>query len=205
MSLWQCSPIHSSHPTKGTVYTGKRPLTLIFAWMLAKDRYLEKFRQLWFDRGFDVLVVQTSLFDAMFPPIGTQVVAQTLIKSLSELSTNYDEIVVHAFSVGGYQFGEVLVQLKREERHHNILNSIKGVVFDSLIYANDCASGVSKTMSTNPILQPMVQFSTKLFTKLYPNLMKHYKNSEDLVARYPPRKYPGSFGISSLYILLIFI
>ena len=166
----------------------QRPLTLIFAWMLAKDKHLEKYRQLWFNKGFDVLTVRTSPLDLLLPPIGGQIVAKNLVQCLSELNNQYNEVVVHAFSVGGYQFGETLLQLK-EQKH--ILNSIKGFVLDSMVFTSDCAPGLSRAITLNPIVQPIIENSIHYFLKIFRNVsVKNYNESEYMIFN-PMIKYPG--------------
>jgi hypothetical protein len=154
--------------------TVRRPLTVILAWMLAKDKHLEKYRQLWFRRGFDVLTVKTSPLDLLLPPIGGQVVASNLIKYLTEINSQYNEIVIHAFSVGGYQLGETVVKLQSSDEHKDIRDSIKGIVLDSMVYIEDAAPGLSRAITTNPVLQPILETSISTFLKIFHNIS--YKN-----------------------------
>ncbi len=85
MILRHCSPIPSITYMDPIIHSVpmtavRRPLTVILAWMLAKDKHLEKYRQLWFRRGFDVLTVRTTPIDLLLPPIGGRVVASNLVK-----------------------------------------------------------------------------------------------------------------------------
>ena len=52
---------------------GKRPLALIFSWLMAKDKHVKKYAKFYTDQGIDVLKVRTSPFDALRPTKGTQV------------------------------------------------------------------------------------------------------------------------------------
>ena len=168
----------------------RRPLTLIFAWMLAKDKHVEKYRQMWFRRGFDVLTVRTKPMDLLLPPIGGRVVANNLVKCLSEMCEEYNEIVVQAFSVGGYQFGETLLLLRQQQYKH-ILNSFKGVIFDSMVFTEDCAPGLSRAITLNPIVQPMIENSILAFLKLFHNIsVKNYEKASHMIFN-PMIKYPG--------------
>jgi len=198
--LRQCSPNSSALLLDGMVASVpmtsvRRPLTLIFSWMLAKDKHLEKYRQLWFRRGFDVLTVRTSPLDLLLPPVGGRVVAKNLVKCLSELNSQYNEMVVHAFSVGGYQFGETLLQLRGQECD-DVLNSIKGVVLDSMVFTEDAAPGLSRAITLNPILQPMIETSIHGFLKLFDKVsVKNYEKASQMIFN-PLVKYPGLFFYS---------
>ncbi len=179
MILKHCSPMTSLAMMDGMqelvpFTTVRRPLTVILAWMLAKDKHLEKYRQLWFRRGFDVLTVKTSPLDLLLPPIGGQVVASNLIKYLTEINSQYNEIVIHAFSVGGYQLGETVVKLQSSDEHKDIRDSIKGIVLDSMVYIEDAAPGLSRAITTNPVLQPILETSISTFLKIFHNIS--YKN-----------------------------
>ncbi|CAG2116075.1 unnamed protein product [Medioppia subpectinata] len=206
MSLRYCSPIPvismPSSPMDAfyegldvgeeTVTIAGRPLAVILSWMLAKDSHLEKYRQMWFRRGFDVLTVKTSPLDLLLPPIGGQVVAANLIRYLSQINPKYDEIVIHAFSVGGYQYGEVMRKLiASPEEHRELCRAFKGIIIDSMVHWQDCAPGLSRAISTNPVLQPLLEMSIKTFVTLTHSVsMAHYhKSTEQIFGN--PLKLPG--------------
>ncbi|CAG2177721.1 unnamed protein product [Oppiella nova] len=198
MILRHCSP-SSSYALLDTgfaesmpIATTRRPLTVIFTWMLAKDKHVEKYRQLWYKKGFDVLTVKTSPFDLLMPPLGGQVVAKNLVQSLSQLYAQYNEIVVHAFSVGGYQFGLTLNELTKNEDNKHILNAIKGIVLDSMVFADDCAPGLSRAITLNPVVQPIIESSIKLFLKTCKPIVKYYDICERMYF-HPALKYSGLF------------
>ncbi|KAF8787095.1 hypothetical protein HNY73_008725 [Argiope bruennichi] len=91
----------------------KKPLAVILAWMLAKESHIEKFRQLYISRGFDVLTVNMAPKDLLFPVSGSQVIAKNVLDYFT-LHKNYKDIVVHAFSVGGYLMGEMFEKCKKD-------------------------------------------------------------------------------------------
>ncbi|XP_054155739.1 transmembrane protein 53-like [Oppia nitens] len=171
----------------------RRPLTLLLAWMLAKDKHIEKYRQMWFKRGFDVLTVRTSPLDLLLPPVGGLAVAKNIANTLNELSGQYNEIVIHIFSVGGYQFGLTLKQMIGKPEYQYILDSIKGMVIDSMVYPDDCAPGLSRAITLNPIVQPVIEQSIHGFLRLFKNIsVKYYDIAFDAYAN-PKAKYPGLF------------
>ena len=81
-------------------------LAIIFAYMLPKEKHLDKYRSIYFNKGFDVVTVKTSPFEFFFPTIGAHKIADNLIEQLLHQPSlsKYSDIVVHGFSVGGYQF-----------------------------------------------------------------------------------------------------
>ncbi|KAH9399172.1 hypothetical protein TYRP_018079 [Tyrophagus putrescentiae] len=146
-----------------------RPLVLLFGWMLSKNSHLEKYRQFWTSRGYDILTVQTSPFDLLLPSLGGRKVAQNVFNFLTrELVPRYDEVLVHAFSVGGYQLGELLQRLyegieRGEPEAEQLYRSMKGWLIDSVVFAEDAAPGLSRAITLNPVVQPVLEKSIATF------------------------------------------
>ncbi|XP_054153456.1 uncharacterized protein LOC128952139 [Oppia nitens] len=160
-----------------------RPLVVFFAWMLAKDKHIEKYRNLYFRRGFDVLTVKTSPFELMFPTIGSQRIAASVADFLNQKVTEYPEVVVHAFSVGAYQFGEVLVQMEKQENEKilpKMKKAIKGLICDSAADLEAIPNGLSRAITNNSVLR--VIFRTMIATHMklfYSVATKHYMASSE--------------------------
>lgn len=148
----------------------KRPLLLFFGWLQAKEIHMEKYREFWFERGFDILSVRTLPMHLLLPKIGGRRNAETMINFLANHHLVYDEILIHGFSVGGYQMGEIFLYLKenkdKNERIRHIYESLKGIIVDSLVYAQDCPPGASKAITNHPIFQPMLEKTIDKFLKL---------------------------------------
>lgn len=92
----------------------KRPLLVLFAWLFAKERHLDKYRRLYIQKGFDVLTVKIQVLDFLIPSRGSHVVAQDIVDFLKEHDKKYPTFIFHAFSVGAYQMGEVFVHLRKD-------------------------------------------------------------------------------------------
>ncbi len=137
--------------------------------MLSKNSHLEKYRQFWTSRGYDILTVQTSPFDLLLPSLGGRKVAQNVFNFLTrELVPRYDEVLVHAFSVGGYQLGELLQRLyegieRGEPEAEQLYRSMKGWLIDSVVFAEDAAPGLSRAITLNPVVQPVLEKSIATF------------------------------------------
>jgi len=110
----------------------KRPLLVLFAWLFAKERHLDKYRKLYIQKGFDVLTVKIQVLDFLIPSRGSHIVAQNIVDFLRDHDSKYPTFIFHAFSVGAYQMGEVFVHLRKYE-NQTVLDktqqSLKGNVF----------------------------------------------------------------------------
>lgn len=54
-------------------YTKNQPLTLLYSWMLAKEKHVKKYANFYIDRGINVLQVKITPFDVLRPVKGSQV------------------------------------------------------------------------------------------------------------------------------------
>lgn len=62
-----------------TLSSHERPLTLLFCWLMAKERHVRKYAQFYTNLGIDVLKVRISPFDLLRPTKGSQVRNEVLI------------------------------------------------------------------------------------------------------------------------------
>jgi len=91
-----------------------KPLLILFAWLFAKERHLDKYRALYLERGFDVLTIKVNVRDFLIPQSGSQQIAAHIVRFLAERQNLYRAYIFHAFSVGAYQMGELFVLLQKE-------------------------------------------------------------------------------------------
>jgi hypothetical protein len=182
MTLRYCHPIPvaSTENNKNLIEkeTITRPLVVLFAWMLAKDKHIEKYRNLYFQRGFDVLTVKTEPFELLLPERGSQRVARNVLTFLNDAIKQYPKIIIHAFSVGAYQFGEVLVQMEKKENgslRKTMQNAIQGMIFDSAADLEAIPNGLSRAVTENPILRFIYRNAITTHMRLFYNIAtKHY-------------------------------
>lgn len=151
--------------------TAARPLVLLFAWMLSKNAHIEKYREFWIARGYDILTLQTSPMDLLLPKIGGRRNAMNVFNFLSTIQPRYDQVLVHAFSVGGYQLCEFMDRMsegcrKGEPEAIRLFKSMKGYIVDSCVFADDCAPGLSRAMTHNKVVQPLIESSIANFLNL---------------------------------------
>ena len=165
--------------------TEGRLLVVIFAWLFAKDRHLEKYRTLYFEKNFDVLTVKIGILDFLIPSWGSHVIAQKIINFLRELDSEYQTIMFQAFSIGAYQMGEVFVHLKRR-KNQSVLNrtkqSLKGIVYDSAVDVNEAPIGISKASTNYYFLQKLISIGLYIHLRLsYQFATKHYIRSSNSI------------------------
>ncbi|KAH7636844.1 hypothetical protein HUG17_7050 [Dermatophagoides farinae] len=147
---------HPCHLNVNVDESSKKSLLVLFAWLFAKERHLDKYRRLYMEQGFDVLTIKVNVKDFIIPAVGSQVIASQAVQFIKEHEQDYFSLVFHAFSVGAYQMGELLVMLN-QEHNKDVKNTarklLKGMIYDSAADINEAPIGLSKATTTNPLLQ----------------------------------------------------
>lgn len=110
-----------------------RPLLLFFSWLGAQPGPVAKYRDLYLDRGMDVLVVQSKVTHFLWPRWGLDYGLEVL-KVLEEPQFAGRPVLVHASSIGGYTFTQILshVTLEQKERA-GLAQRVIGHIYDSLV------------------------------------------------------------------------
>lgn len=126
----------------------------MLCWLQARQRDIEKYVRLYIDQGFDVLAVQVTPWQLLWPMKGTQLVALDVVKFLYN-NTAFNPLLLHGFSVGGYMWGECNVHMARDmAKYQPLLDRIVGQIWDSAADITEIHVGVPKAMfPKNPTLQ----------------------------------------------------
>ncbi|EDW10170.1 uncharacterized protein LOC6580390 isoform X1 [Drosophila mojavensis] len=158
------------------------PLVLMMAWLMAKQKHLKKYAQIYTEMGFDVMVVHITPWQLLWPAKGTQVVAAETLKFL-ENNKSYAPIVMHGFSVGAYQMGEIMLQMSRDmERYSSILDRFVCQIWDSAADITEIPVGVPKSIfPKNERMQSALRNYTLYHLKTFHNQATiHYMRSSQM-------------------------
>lgn len=157
------------------------------------------------------MTVKLSPQQLLLPKLGSIPLIEDVVKFMYAVSPNYPDMILHCFSVGAYQFGEIMAHLndphfmghiaKATESSTDpkvtIEKSIKGIIFDSAVNFDGIPEGVSKAMSLNPLIYKPLEYYIKTHLKVaYPIATKYYLRA----SKYAHGNYlkaPGLFFSSS--------
>uniref|UniRef100_UPI00398E6629 transmembrane protein 53-A isoform X2 n=1 Tax=Pristiophorus japonicus TaxID=55135 RepID=UPI00398E6629 len=115
---------------------GPRPLLLLLPWHGAKPHSVERYRQIYYPYGFDILTVESSILHFLWPQYGLSYAEQVLDLLHSELFSSHP-LVIHAFSLGGFLFVQMIASTLRDtSRYSGFKARITGQIFDSLVIGN---------------------------------------------------------------------
>ncbi|KAK9752707.1 Eukaryotic protein of unknown function (DUF829) [Popillia japonica] len=174
-----------------------RPLVVMPTWLMAKEKHINKNAKFYLDYGFDVLNIRLQVWQLLLPTKGTwQLLLPTknlkrspwflnwwanILKFL-EANQDYSPLVVHGFSIGGYLWGEALVQMKSDKtRYQPITDKFSGQIWDSVTDITQIPVGTPTAMfPNNKILQAILRLYLVFHMKAFDKIATcHYRKSRD--------------------------
>uniref|UniRef100_A0A672MD48 Si:dkey-5i3.5 n=1 Tax=Sinocyclocheilus grahami TaxID=75366 RepID=A0A672MD48_SINGR len=110
-----------------------KPILLMLPWLGSRPQAIAKYCDIYFRTGFDVLIVESAVSQFLWPRWGLEYGGHVLELLESECFSQRP-LLVHAFSIGGYTFGQVLVHVAKDtQRYQGLTNRIRGHIYDSLV------------------------------------------------------------------------
>ncbi|XP_056223139.1 uncharacterized protein LOC130163213 [Seriola aureovittata] len=163
------SPSHTPAPcqNQSDCATTSRPLLLFFSWLGAQPGAVAKYRDLYLDRGMDVLLVQSGVMHFLWPQWGLDYGLQVL-KVLDEPQFSGRAVLVHASSIGGYTFTQMLTHIAHgPKKYAGVGQRVIGHIYDSLVAGSleHMAVGLGKTLV--PRLEGLVKNTAMLYFWLF--------------------------------------
>lgn len=128
-----------------------------------------------------------------------QPVAKDILKFLSN-NDDYQKIVMHGFSVGGYIWAECLLEMQNNPDQYNpLIKRIKGQVWDSVIYFVEIPIGFSKAcIPNNQYLQNKLQRYIEMHLQIFnENVCKVFRTAHQTF-RETVVKSPAIFFVSKV-------
>lgn len=174
----------------------ERRLVVLMSWLQAQEKHIEKYRQFYLERGFDVLNVKTSPYDLLLPGLGATKIAQDFVRFLEE--KQYSQVMLHGFSVGGFMFGQLLLELEKckPETRNQVLQSIRGMVFDSLVPLEGIFAGVATVTTNTKLAADMVKNLLHMYIYLTHSFTNKYYQAASEVVWSGPLNRPSLFLLS---------
>ncbi|ETN66659.1 hypothetical protein AND_001555 [Anopheles darlingi] len=173
-----------------------KPLVLVFAWLQATNKHLGRIAEFYLEQGFEVLTVYITPWQILWPVHGSQKVAEDVVKFLS--NNDFPEgLVLHGFSVGGYFWGECLVQLHAHPTGRRTLEKIVGQIWDSVTHLEEIPIGVPPAMfPRKPKLQNMLRNYLTYHMKLFHEAATQYYQKSTYMYHYEPVQCPALVLVS---------
>ncbi|XP_038856519.1 uncharacterized protein LOC120053463 isoform X2 [Salvelinus namaycush] len=140
---------------------------LMLPWLGSRPQAVAKYCEIYFRIGFDVLIVESEVSQFLWPRWGLDYGARVLDVLQSDRFVSRP-LLVHAFSIGGYTFTQLLVHMSHDtQKYHSFTKRIKGHIYDSLVLGSleRMATGLSKNLF--PRLESLVKRASILYFRAF--------------------------------------
>ncbi|XP_063980090.1 transmembrane protein 53 [Diachasmimorpha longicaudata] len=154
----------------------EKPLLVLLSWLMAKPKHVRKYAQLYLEQGFDVMHVGSTPWQIMWPVKGTRPIAYDLLAFLEQNSKNYQQIMIHGFSVGGYMWGELLTYVHQDRhRYDPLMERVVGQVWDSAVDVSEMCVGIPRAVfKNNAVMQKILEKYLEYHLKTFYNQATQY-------------------------------
>ncbi|XP_018581740.1 transmembrane protein 53-A [Scleropages formosus] len=163
-----------------------KPLLLLLPWLGSRPQGLAKYCEIYFRTGFDVLVVETEVSQFLWPRWGLDYGAKVL-EVLERDAFISRPLLVHAFSIGGYTFTQLLNHIPGcSQQCQSLADRIKGQIYDSLVIGSleHMATGLGKTLF--PQWEGLFRQASLLYFRAFKkHTVDYFKSSVDLFWNHP--------------------
>jgi hypothetical protein len=148
----------TSHSQDHTEKSSASPvLVVLLTWLFCKPANAAKYVHLYTSRGFDVLHISSSLSHFVWP-LNSKTFAVKITEVLKSQFLHYGEIIVHASSVGAYNYTTMLM-LSEENPDVKLffVDKVKAVIFDSLTMGtlDHMMHGIAVGASSSRVVQTL--------------------------------------------------
>ncbi|XP_037317770.2 transmembrane protein 53-like [Pungitius pungitius] len=192
----RASPPSSSSPLLSQSPQADRPLLLFFSWLGARRAAVGKYRDLYLDRGMDVLLVQSSVMHFLWPRWGLGYGLEVL-EVLERPQFSGRPVVIHATSIGGFTLSQTLAHAAEGRREPaGLAQRVRGHVYDSLVVGTleHMAIGLGKTLV--PRFESLVKNAAMLYFWLFKKHTADFYNNSIRVFHNSPITAPALFFFS---------
>ena len=152
-----------------------KPLVLLYCWLGAKAKHIDKYQNFYLDKGFDVASVKVSYRDILRPQ-NAQKIADDVTTFANTDPYKNSPVLAHCFSVGAYMYSEALVKINdNEQLNNNLGKRIHAQIYDSPVDLDVIPTGMANATTENPILNSLIKSTTGSYLFLSsPWVTKHY-------------------------------
>ncbi|KAM9376077.1 transmembrane protein 53 [Pholidichthys leucotaenia] len=162
------------------------PMMVMLPWLGSHPKAVAKYCEIYFHIGFDVLVMESKIKDFLWPRWGLER-DKCLLELLESEPFVSRPLLVHAFSIGRYSFGQMLVHISMNtQKYESPTKRIEGQIYDSLVAGSmtHMATGLGKTVL--PRSESLVRRVSLLYFKMFKEqITEHLEKAIDVFWNIP--------------------
>lgn len=162
-------------------------LVLLFEWLYPNPKALDKYCMLYHELGLNVLTIHGQLHHFLWPPESAKLSKELLTYLKNERNSKEEQYIVHAFSVGAYNFTTCSMQASNQDGEYGFFrDNIRAQIFDSVVAGSygHMSTGIGEALSLPRVLRkPLTatmdtfhKFTKKQTTEIYDGMIDHFWN-----------------------------
>ncbi|XP_076588155.1 transmembrane protein 53 [Chaetodon auriga] len=145
----------------------EKPVLVMLPWLGSRPQAISKYCDIYFRTGFDVLVVESEAQEFLWPRWGLDR-GKKLLELLQSERFVSRPLLVHAFSIGGYTFAQLLVHISQDtQKYQTLTQRIKGQVYDSLVVGSLETMTIGLARTVFPRWEMLVKQMTLLYFRIF--------------------------------------
>ena len=107
-------------------------LVIFYPWLGSKKKHQDRYKQVYLSRGLDVLTVESTATDFLWPPNSNKFSKQVL-NIINTHCDKYENVLFHTMSIGSFNFNALRMVSAQNDLHPHILQKCRGVIYDSVV------------------------------------------------------------------------
>ncbi|KAI4880004.1 hypothetical protein NFI96_029187 [Prochilodus magdalenae] len=153
-----------------------KPLLIMLPWLGSRPQAQVKYCEIYLRTGFDVLVVETEVGRFLWPKWGLEY-GRELLEVLESDRFSQCPLLVHAFSIGGYTFAQMLVHMAKDaQRYQGLTSRIRGQIYDSLVMGSLERMAIGVSRNVFPRISGIVKHASLLYFHIFKRQTVDYFN-----------------------------
>ena len=142
-------------PDKKLNTQDNNPLVMFFPWLGSTPGAIDKYCELYHQKGWDVLIVNATAKHFLWPPNAKVIVKDVLDYVMSkEVQDERTDFFVHSMSIGAFIYTVLFIDLQEQpDKYREVRNKLRGQIFDSIVIGGlkHMGKGVAASITSNPI------------------------------------------------------
>ncbi|XP_061193239.1 uncharacterized protein LOC133201449 [Saccostrea echinata] len=162
-----------------------RDLVLLFEWLYPNSKAVDKYCMLYHELGLNVLTIHGQLQHFLWPSQSAKLSQELLTFLKHKRNPEEDKYIVHAFSVGAYNFTTCSMQATSQRKDFGFFrDNIRAQIFDSIVAGSydHMSTGIGEAFSLpRPLRKPLqitmdsfYKLTKKHTTNIYDDMVNHF-------------------------------
>lgn len=155
----------------------ERPLVLMLGWSNSTVKVLSKYAAVYNSIVECDALMLASMPRLVYRPSTATAAMKSVAEDLKSDALSGRPLIVAGFSVGAYLYSHLVRHIReREDDEKTLAPRIKAIVFDSPVDFGGVPTGLSKSITTHPVLQPALKTAIETYLSVFKAVDTEYRD-----------------------------